>query len=938
MKPKSRTRIWPLVLFLVVLFILSLLAPRKWNSIIVQPVASVKFGSRIRYASERVPARADKRTLASVAVARPAQSLLATVADDPTAVRHATAADRHHAPASLTASSPDRVETVDETWLVTNQRTPTAVAFPAGSADEGEDTTRFEAPPGAPENSRQQADDTVPPVAERPAAGQARTDTSTFLAELQRDPRPRRLPAPEPPAGEPNLSAPVAAREAARLLAVEPPPSLTLGREAAEPAPAASVPEAAPNAGRPQRQPSRPLSEAVTRWPYPVELATRLETLAQQERYAAWSRPLLETLRQLPAVDDLAAPEVADYLNRLQAGVDEGEEAAAKEEDLRLRTELQRAAFALRRRLAIWQQVHAIATQPTTPPVAPESGCAPLPDLVAAVETKLAGLRYGPQWRTYLLLDECRQCFAASPVDTAAGRSLARRCLLRIDPAGLSPAERNLLQQPELAAWAAALRRLAIEPVDYFRVMEAVERYEAAPCSNEAGRLAIAQQTLRWAASAPVAELGRQLDANYRNANVRISVSQQLIERLVPGPQRIAAPVDDVILGARTVGQSETLTRLQVHLVPSSDSWRIGLRADGEVASSTYSNKGPATFYSAGTAVFRAEKELTIDAGGARHSPAQAAATSATGLTGLATTLDPWPLLGDVAQNIARRQYEARSGAAQAQVDQRVTGEAERRFDDEVEQRLAEAKQQFVDTFYTPMRKLSLNPMPIDLQTTSHRLIARYRLAAHHQLAAHTPRPQAPGSSVLSVQVHESAPNNFFDQLGWAGRESRLQDLAQQLAELFHRPAWQMPEDFPEDVIVEFAAQEPVRVAFQQGRVGITLNFAELRQGRNRWRDFTVRVYYRPAPEQPGADLVRDQYVELIGKRLHFRDQVALRGIFSRVFARNQPIDMISKTLAKDTRLQGLAVTQIAIDDGWIGVAIGPAPLEAKRPAETKTR
>ena len=84
-----------------------------------------------------------------------------------------------------------------------------------------------------------------------------------------------------------------------------------------------------------------------------------------------------------------------------------------------------------------------------------------------------------------------------------------------------------------------------------------------------------------------------------------------------------------------------------------------------------------------------------------------------------------------------------------------------------------------------------------------------------------------------------------------------------------------------------------------------------------------------PAPEQSGADLVRDEYVELSGKRLRFRDQVTLRAIFSRVFLRNQPIDVLSKLLRTDRRLQGLGVTQIAIDDGWIGVAVGEiAPVQ----------
>ena len=71
-------------------------------------------------------------------------------------------------------------------------------------------------------------------------------------------------------------------------------------------------------------------------------------------------------------------------------------------------------------------------------------------------------------------------------------------------------------------------------------------------------------------------------------------------------------------------------------------------------------------------------------------------------------------------------------------------------------------------------------------------------------------------------------------------------------------------------------------------------------------------------------DLVRDQYVELVG-RMAFRDQVALRGVFSRVFSKDQPVDILSRRLAEDPRLAGLHRSQLEITDGWLAIAISPA-------------
>ena len=75
-------------------------------------------------------------------------------------------------------------------------------------------------------------------------------------------------------------------------------------------------------------------------------------------------------------------------------------------------------------------------------------------------------------------------------------------------------------------------------------------------------------------------------------------------------------------MGAHTVGCSEALTRLKVRLIPSPHTWRFGLEANGEIASETYSSKGPATFYNTGNSVFRAQKEVIVDPNGVRHGPA----------------------------------------------------------------------------------------------------------------------------------------------------------------------------------------------------------------------------------------------------------------------------------------------------------------------------
>jgi len=224
------------------------------------------------------------------------------------------------------------------------------------------------------------------------------------------------------------------------------------------------------------------------------------------------------------------------------------------------------------------------------------------------------------------------------------------------------------------------------------------------------------------------------------------------------------------------------------------------------------------------------------------------------------------------------------------------------------------------------------------MRTTTNRLIARYRLAGINQLGAFTPRPQAPSDTMLSVQVHESMLNNTIDNLGLAGKRTKLRQLYRDLADVFDRSDVQVPDDIPDRITVQFADANPVRVRCQNGRLLLSLKIAELKNRRNSWRHFEVRAEYVPDSTDLHANLVRDGVIQLIGKRLGIGDQIALRTIFSRVLSKDQPFNIINSKLAKHPALADLNVNQFVIANGWIGVAIGPNRVVAKRTVDSETR
>jgi hypothetical protein len=673
------------------------------------------------------------------------------------------------------------------------------------------------------------------------------------------------------------------------------------------------------------RRTSDSTRERLTTWPQCPALLSQLDQLKQNPAATRWCGEVqmaLESLRQFDKLPNVAANDVLAELDKL---ADAGHARSGTIQDSLARNQWGRCVHALQRRLAIWRRIHETTPNKASPVTITIRDTLDLAPVLDAVETRLAAVKNGEAWRIYLCVEEARLVAdPATELDTAAVRVLARRILERMDYSRLTPEQRNFLLHPSLLDYAQEMKHLAADPVDYHALLNDLEDYELSRRSETAARIASAQQTLRWSHDEAVMRLGQELDGRYRNANLRVAISRELMNRWMPPAEPAQIPIDERIMGVRTRGSSATVARLQLRLLPSLDSWNFYLHADGEVASRTYASQGPATFFTRGRSVFQAEKQIVIRPEGVQQQDAEVAANSNTNLAGLRTDVDPIPILGNVAQAIAARQYQVRAPWAEREARSRLAWRVGETIDQQVREQIQQAEKRFTDHFQRPMQQLGVDPMPLEMQTTEDRVIARYRLAGPHQLAAYTPRPLAPGNSLMSLQIHESALNNVVDQLGWSGRRVPLKDIYDELSTLFAAPRIEPPSDLPDDVIVRFADRNPVRITFQDGRVTLTMGLAELSQGRNRWRNFVVRVHYQPAMDDPDADLVRDQYVELIG-RLALRDQIALRGVFSRVFSREKPFNLISRRLAEEPRLEGLEISQMEIADGWFALAIGPA-------------
>jgi hypothetical protein len=454
-----------------------------------------------------------------------------------------------------------------------------------------------------------------------------------------------------------------------------------------------------------------------------------------------------------------------------------------------------------------------------------------------------------------------------------------------------------------------------------------LEQVEQEPTNRLVYTVADTVQILRHAANPQQTLLAETMNTHYRNANLRLTVSQKLIERFLPEGQYEVRPVRQRILGADTAGDSAIHTELDVTFHPDPNHWNVELGVRGDMVSATQSSKGPAVFHNTGTAQVNSQRFLRMSPTGYSLSSHTAQVNSSDQLQKMSTDFDGLPVVGDFVRMLVREQFNQKRGIARRITERIIARETDAEIDRKLSESLQKAERELNDRILGPLQRLNLDPMVVSMSTTKDRLAIRYRLAHEMQLGAHTSRPRAPSESLTSFQLHQTVLNNAIDKIGLSGRDWRLKDLYQSIGKVF-QSEWTPPADVPEDITVRFADHRPITIELEDGKMRLQLRIANFQrdQGVN-INNFIVTSTYIPVAEGLKAGLVRDPegVIEIQSRHLPVGDRLALRVIFSKVFVSNPEIPLISDQWSQDPRAQGLAVSQLDIRDGWLAVAISEA-------------
>ncbi len=655
----------------------------------------------------------------------------------------------------------------------------------------------------------------------------------------------------------------------------------------------------------------------------PLLLVDRLEKLAHQPLATEWATAVLTRVRQLtenPATPPTIGLQILAELKQLAAA---GEIRSLQISDPAVQQNWLQAAQGLQRRLAIWELLiergGAEPITPTTDKAGDLMGV--LTDLIAL----LSGRANGEEWRDYLLLDQIAPAASEGVAfDQAMRMRLSQEVLSRLDDGRLTDEQRVFIATEPLASLARELRPWAAGPVDLQKLLALVERYEADGQMVYAAAISQISQRMLWSNDAALQTLAQDLQHQFRGGNMRIALSHEMFNRMIPEQSAVTSPVRENIAGTKVDGRSRTSTEVAIRLLPTDDAWRLQLRAEGQVVSKTRSDTWPVKVRNSARYRYEAEKVITIDDSGLEIAPTQAGARGRHQFLGADSQFDRVPFMGALFRELAKKENQKSRPQAMVQVRSKVVQKARTRMDSEADAKLHTLEQRFHDNVLMPFGQLALAAEPVDMFTTADRAVMQMRLANLDQLAAHTPRPSAPADSVVSLQLHETALNNAFAGLDLEGRRMMLPELHKFLAEKFGQEEAPLPADFPHRARIEFAKHDAIHVSFVEDRLELVLNIRELGRGRDKIQNFQVHAYYRPHLDGLSVMLVRDETLQFSGRHLKTGSRVVLHSVMGKVFSKGRELRVVRKTLESDPRFGGLMVTQLVIDDGWLALALGP--------------
>ena len=374
---------------------------------------------------------------------------------------------------------------------------------------------------------------------------------------------------------------------------------------------------------------------------------------------------------------------------------------------------------------------------------------------------------------------------------------------------------------------------------------------------------AVSQRIYGPAPAVPIAEQPAPI------GNLRLTVSESFLNRVVARDETKPGEVRDFILGAQVSGRQTTATQVRLDLLPGAVKAHGALVLNGTTQSATTGVTPQATVDVASQQQFVAVKEIFFDGMqfSTRHAVVHVRAKNQTlgAMTPLTGTL-----FGGIANRIAYREAERRKPEAEAVARDRVAERVFPEFDNAIDQQLASANDQLESKVRRLLRTANLMPTLQQVSTTDTTL--NYSL----QVATDTPTTSSPAfegrrnvDRGLSLMVHESLLNALVARSGLKGMKTTDREIKALIAPFEYKTGKdeletaRPPAGLPgmDNVVtdIEFDESDPLTIRLEQGRALVTMRAKFKPAGQDVLPALAVTIPYT-------NELIGDKFVVIPGK------------------------------------------------------------------------
>ncbi len=535
-------------------------------------------------------------------------------------------------------------------------------------------------------------------------------------------------------------------------------------------------------------------------------------------------------------------------------------------------------------------------------------------------------------WMDYLDVEELEEAIENDDAGIKAQGRLAQSLVYRL--IGTAPGlELSRLQRLRLASqnFVAAVKfgdEAAVKKAQVLAkaLAKKIEISEGLPATSDIAFINRILDELNQANQASAAV--RAVRDRFNHANVRLSVSESMVQQLASRPVSQTTQVRDCILGTRLVGSASLNGFVTADFQPCVNSTKLQINMNGQICSNNTGYNGPISLTTVGSGQVHASRAVYISDKGISRDPVHVWASLNTAITGIN---HPLRIVRKIASRKAAQQKPQADRIALNKLRERVGTQ----FAEETNQAANFSIDDLMSRVTPTLRRLNLPSPSQAWSSTDQSMSIALMMRDADQVGAVSSPPSIRKPYGVAIQLHETTIHNVATKI-LAGRTMTKEKL-RELLEVAGREMDSNDGSEPEkNFEVDFEATQPLVFEARNDKLKIGIRgtrFAqedrEVKGSGN--KPLTITATYSPSLVDGRWTLKRDEEINVAyaGSDKGGVKKTAERGRIRDSFAKVFPETLLDRpiTIPLDAKMEALrgmtfTPTHISAQDGWFTIAI----------------